>query len=47
MPQGVWQATVRVEKAKTVAATPDIAWSLLCSPLAWSVAMALSMMTVG
>jgi hypothetical protein len=33
----VWQATVRVERVATVAATPDAAWSLLSSPLAWSV----------
>jgi hypothetical protein len=33
----VWQADVRVERARTVAVTADTAWSLISSPRAWSV----------
>jgi carbon monoxide dehydrogenase subunit G len=32
----MWEATVRVDRAVPVAAAPDRAWSLLCSPQAWS-----------
>jgi hypothetical protein len=33
----VWQASIRVERVATTAAMPDTVWSLLASPLAWSV----------
>jgi hypothetical protein len=32
----VWQATVRVDQSINVSATPEVAWSLLSSPQAWS-----------
>jgi hypothetical protein len=32
----VWQATVRVDQSVNVSATPEVAWSLLSSPRAWS-----------